>query len=622
MIPAINLIRDPLPVATIAAILEDTAGHSALPRLGAPEWKAAGENPAIQAWLVPLKERALAAGGEPMPELTDELYSHFARTGIRLPFEKLYFKRRNLLSQTAIAILLGDDSYRARLEASFVTKLTAIMEETSWALPASIREQPTGKDPDMIDLFAAETANTLAELLVVFRDLIPAALARRIRDRLHAGTFENYANRNPPFPWTGWAMNWNAVCHQGIVGSALAVETDHTLVAKILSRAAAALQEFLSGFGEDGSTSEGPGYWSYGFGWFTEMNAQLEHRTAGRLSLFEGDEKIRRIAHFAPAFTFSNGHFVNFSDGHQKGRLNPALLDYLGRRLDSPILTAHARWIYRHQAEVGIDLEATRSDFFYCSRLALRAPSPEELARASEPRPTDGYFENYGAIVARGTDRAGHFWELAAKAGHNEEHHNHNDCGSFILNIDGRPVLMEIGAPEYTKDFFTLPQRYDYLAARSLGHSVPFVNGCEQSAGRDYKASVIKASLSDDYVEFVVDLTGCYPIEARCRRLVRTWLWDKPAGKLTISDTCELAEPGTMESILLSHDDVTRENGALLIQGKTPVRIQPGPDSTVLIENCPYRGHRGTDETVNRIRITPSSPPSTTRTVTCEITIG
>ncbi len=622
MIPATNLIHDPLPVTTIAAILEETAGRPALPRLGAPEWEIARENPAIQTWLIPLKERAIASADEPMPELTDELYAHFSRTGIRLPFEKRYFKRRNLLCYSAIAILLGDASYRVRLESSFVTRLTAIMDETSWALPASIREQPTGKDPEMIDLFAAETANTMAELLVIFHDLIPAGLARRIRDRLHAGTFENYANRNPPFPWTEWAMNWNAVCHQGIVGSALAVETDHVLVAKILSRAAAALQEFLSGFGNDGSTSEGPGYWAYGFGWFSEMNSQLEHRTAGRLSFFEGDEKIKRIARFAPAFTFSNGHFVNFSDGNREGRLNPALLAYLGRRLNSPILTAHAHWIYRHHAEVGIDLDASRSDFFYCSRLALRAPTPEQLAKASEPRQTDEYFDDYGAVVARGTDRAGHFWELAAKAGHNEEHHNHNDCGSFVLNIDGRPVLIEIGAPEYTKDFFTLPQRYEYLAARSLGHSVPFVNGCEQGAGREYKTSVIKAELSDDRLEFVVDLTGCYPTQARCRRLIRTWRWDKPAGKLTLSDTCELAEPGTMESILLCQDDVSHQNGALLIQGKTLVRIRPVTDSNVQIESCAYRGHRGTDEKLNRIRITPSSPPSTSITVTCEITVG
>ena len=104
--------------------------------------------------------------------------------------------------------------------------------------------------------------------------------------------FENYLERDPPFHWAGLPMNWNAVCHQGVLGAALAIEEDHTLVARMLVRAASALPVFLSGFGDEGSTSEGPAYWSYGFGRFSELNAQLEHRTRGELSFFESDEKI------------------------------------------------------------------------------------------------------------------------------------------------------------------------------------------------------------------------------------------------------------------------------------------------------------------------------------------
>lgn len=58
------------------------------------------------------------------------------------------------------------------------------------------------------------------------------------------------------------------------------------------------------------------------------------------------------------------------------------------------------------------------------------------------------------------------------RPGHNADHHNHNDCGSFLLNLDGAPALLEIGAPEYVHDFFN-DKRYTFLAARPLGHSVP-----------------------------------------------------------------------------------------------------------------------------------------------------
>lgn len=72
---------------------------------------------------------------------------------------------------------------------------------------------------------------------------------------------------------------------------------------------------------------------------------------------------------------------------------------------------------------------------------------------SASPFTLDAFFPNLGLWVVRGRDETGSLWELAAKGGHNDEHHNHNDVGSFILNIDGVPMLTEIGAREYVKDF-------------------------------------------------------------------------------------------------------------------------------------------------------------------------
>ncbi|HEY9249736.1 MAG TPA: heparinase II/III family protein, partial [Rariglobus sp.] len=485
--------------------------------------------------------------------------------------------------------------------------LGEILDESSWSLPAHVWDEPTGKNPLQIDLFAAETANNFADLLVVFGAVIPPGVAQRIKTRLHVQIFENYANREPAFHWTQIENNWNAVCHQGVLGAALAIGDDHVLVARMLARAAAGLPRYLAGFGEDGSTSEGPGYWSYGFGWFSELNAQLEHRTAGRLSLFEGDAKIARIARFAPAMTLSDGHMVNFSDGSRTGRLAPQLLAYLAQRLDDSMLRAEALALYRHQSAHGIDLEELRRDFFNLSRLALRTPAAGSLTETSRAPKPDACFPDYGAIVARGTDARGHLWEFAAKGGHNAEHHNHNDCGSFLLNIDGAPALIEIGAPEYVRAFFS-DQRYTFLAARSLGHSVPVVNGCEQPEGRDFAATVLKAEVGGDRVEFVVDLTKCYPPAARCLKLIRTWVLEKTAGRLSVTDACALDGPGTVESLLICQDPPTRDGTAALVgTAGTTLRIVPAAGTRIAaIETCDYRGHQGTDEKIHRLRFTPA----------------
>ncbi len=619
----INLLHATPSGSELAAMLAATAGRPALPPFGDPAWSTAAANLVVASWLAPLTALANTEADDPLPPLTDALYADFFKTGERLPFEKVYFDRRRRLGRAAIAVLLGDHATRTRLLPSFLRKLGEIMDESSWTIPAHVWTEPTGKNPLHIDLFAAETANNYADLLVVFSSVIPADLAQRIRSRLRAQFFENYADREPPFHWTQLPMNWNAVCHQGVLGAALAIETDHALVARMLARAARCLPVFLTGFGDDGSTSEGPGYWSYGFGWFSELNAQLEHRTRGQLSLFEGDPKVARIAHFAPLMTFSEGHLVNFSDGGRTGRLSPSLLTYLGDRLASPLLSAQGAAVYRNQLHDGVDLHILRRDFFYFSRLALRTPAANVVEAAAEPVQPDTYFKDYGAVVARGRDACGHLWEFAAKAGHNAEHHNHNDCGSWLLNLDGAPALVEIGAPEYTRAFFSDETRYLNIAARSLGHSVPLVNGHEQAVGRDFAATVLVADLRPDRVEFTVDLTRCYPAAAGCKKLHRVCVFEKTAGRIEITDTCELDAPGAFESMLICSAPVTRDGAdALIAMPKATLRITPAAGSVLTaVETCPYRGPLGTDEHVHRLRFSPAHLPSASGRVGYTVTV-
>lgn len=608
-----NLLRRPLPEQELAAIFAETAGRPALPLLGDVAWTRAAASPATQAWLRPLLARADAEAAEPMPELTDELYASFFKTGVRLTFDRLYFERRRRLGRAAMAVLMGGEEARAPRLASFLRKLEDVLGEDSWTVPAHVWKEPSGRDPMHIDLFCAECANNFAELLAVFEAVVPAPLAARIRERLRTRIFQNFIERAEPHFWESSTMNWNAVCHQGVLGAALAVCDDPALLARMWARAQPGLPRYLDGFGEDGATSEGPGYWSYGFGWFTELNAQLERRTRGRLSLFEGDEKIGRIARFASRMTLAKGQLVNFSDGSRAARLSPSLLACLGERLDDPVLRAEGVSLYRHVAEEGIDLEELRRDFFNFSRLALRAPSAEALAAAAEPERPDVFFPDYGAVVARGRDASGRLWEFAAKAGHNDEHHNHNDCGSFLLQLDGAPALLEIGAPEYVHGFFSPDKRYTFLAARSLGHSVPLVNGVEQGAGREFSATVLRVEVGGDRVEFVVDLTRAYPAEAGCRRLVRTFVFEKNAGRLTVTDEFELAAPGVVESVVICGADAERAGaGVNLAEGGAATPMLGPLDGTRLVawENCDYSDHLGRPARVRRGRLAAAAGPA------------
>jgi hypothetical protein len=218
-------------------------------------------------------------------------------------------------------------------------------------------------------------------------------------------------------------------------------------------------------------------------------------------------------------------------------------------------------------------------------------------------------------------DDHGNFWEFAAKAGHNAEHHNHNDCGSFILDINGTEVISEIGAPEYTRDYFR-ENRYRYLAARTIGHSLPVINGCEQAAGPQYVSRTVSCELGGEHVDFIVDITACYPEVAGCVDVTRSFSLDKRAGILLVKEYFDLTRRDNYETALITTQPaILKDDGAVIMAGILSVLVKPEP-GTVLrrIEEQGYRGHDGTAQRVNRIVLRPENL-ATAASVACQITI-
>jgi hypothetical protein len=74
---------------------------------------------------------------------------------------------------------------------------------------------------------------------------------------------------------------------------------------------------------------------------------------------------------------------------------------------------------------------------------------------------------------------------LAMKGGDNNESHNHNDVGSFIVYKNGKPVLIDAGVGEYTKQTFS-PDRYKIWSMQSLYHNLPSFDGVGQVNGSQY----------------------------------------------------------------------------------------------------------------------------------------
>lgn len=603
-----NLILRPLSLEKLRDVFTTCPPVPLLPPMGDPQWARARTTPLAAKWFAPMYRSALENRDTPLPQFTDDLYTEFHRTGNRLAFEGVYFQRRNRLGNAAMsAVLLGEPARAESMAALAIDYLREIFAEVSWALPAHV-PAISGKDPMVIDLFAGETANLMGETLTLFGSRISRDFRKEVYARLCHTIFENYVQHD------AWFMtaknNWNAVCHQGVLGAALALETDADLLAKMFDKMNHYLPAYLDGFTPDGGCSEGLGYWNYGFGWFCELNRQLELRTAGKLSLIEGDPRINTIAGFAAKMVLSNGMAVNFADCHAHAKPTPWLVTYLSERLQDPSVAVLARECWRLTVE---DQPFTptnmRGDVFNYCRSFLRAP--QTVAPAGEFVPEDTYLPDLAIIISRAKTAGGHLIEFAAKGGHNDEHHNHNDIGSYLLNADGQPFIVEIGTPKYCKQFFG-PQRYEFWATRSLGHSVPLIHGYEQPAGKQFAGHVVEELLTVQKAVFSLEATAAYPVQAEVKHYLRGFDFNKFTGALQVTDEIETRKPGAIETAIICGSQPTIANQiAILTTGKTSVRITPLPGSMIReVQPHTYSGSsaNGDPVTVWRLVLMPTEP--------------
>lgn len=127
-------------------------------------------------------------------------------------------------------------------------------------------------------------------------------------------------------------------------------------------------------------------------------------------------------------------------------------------------------------------------------------------------------------------------YSFVIKGGHNDEPHNHNDVGSFIIAKGDKQILADIGCGEYTKQYFRPETRYTILCNSSLGHGVPIINGKEQGTGAEFCGEI---SVSGN--EVTVDMKNAY-CEPTLKKLERKA--ELSETRIKITDTCEFEGKG------------------------------------------------------------------------------
>ena len=424
---------------------------------------------------------------QPIPTYNYSYIKLYYQTGDRNQHQALYFNRRSRLTLLQV-LALADDAYLDDLE----NILAAICDEFTWVLPAHSLDKTTNTyNYEHIDLLAAETGLYLSETAYVFGDKLSADIRKRISLALQRHIVDIYESKS--FAWEQRGNNWTAVC-AGAVGATYLYAFPQRFDG-VKQRIVSSMNSYLNGFDDEGYSSEGIAYWLYGFGFFS-IFFDIYNGLKGEKHPLSNSEKVKKVLQYFHNAKMDENVFLPFADGGRTDFETNPFYFYTMKNLfqddfDLPTLSM------AKPEEKAFGFRLLNGVHAY----GVPMPKPNQTGTA--------YYQNSQVFIHKNAR-----YSFAAKGGHNQEFHNHNDVGSFQIVKDGKRLLVDLGPGEYTYGYFNIPDdsfegRYGdkIFVCGSKSHGVPIVNGCAQAYGKAYYGEVLEQSDT----RFTVQLKNAYP---------------------------------------------------------------------------------------------------------------
>jgi hypothetical protein len=492
------------------------------------------------------------------------------RTGDRDEFQLISFKKREVLGTLLLAEIYENEG---RFIDPIINGIWSICEESFWGVPAHL---PKTKEysglmdvsSPFVDLFAAETATYLAwvdyflgekldEVSPQIRKRIYFETQNRIFEPLmnrHHGWMSTNENGRPPNNWNPWiCSNW--------INTALLLEKDESKRTDLVFKALEVLDEFLNPYPEDGGCDEGPSYWGAAAASLYDNISLLNLASNDGFRYVLEDEKVKNMGKFIYRAQISDVYFLNFADADPQPKMSANMIYRYGKDIQDPAMMAFGAY-YREPGEGQIGR-------FHYFRNLFEVFIQDEYQNAEQalPLPQDVWLPDIQVMVARDHEGSTEGFFLAAKGGHNDESHNHNDIGNYVVYYDGLPLLIDVGRGTYTRKTFS-DQRYDIWYNRSDYHNIPTVNGQTQQPGPQYKASKVSYDQKNNSSKMTLDIAQAYPEEAGINSWNRTLRLNR--GKnVVITDELDLdAASDITQHLMTIYPSEVIEPGQLLIHFK------------------------------------------------------
>ena len=482
------------------------------------------------------------------------LYLECSQTGNRVNYERQYFKFRNFGPLVAAYCTTGNAEYLKNIEA----RIRLILSLPSWVLPAHDRQLKAYRGEEVIvDLFSANLGGELATMLYIMEPVLDKKLAADVKKAVmhHVITpiEEVIEGKCEPerFWWLNGSNNWNPVCKRGVIAAILRIGLEKERIEKILDLFFNNFERYMAVFGNDSYCDEGLAYWGGSCGEYLMISAMLKQYD--NRDVLSSESRMLKAIMYPENIMMAPGFFPAYTDcsiDAKPGMYTLQLRDILlGKRKG-----------------FSDDIELSDSIVGICLQLYYPADNTPAEIKNDAPYST---FTDAGAFVMR--QMPGSPLSVSFKGGHNRESHNHNDVGTYIIAVDGVPLVLDPGGEIYTARTFS-PRRYECKLLSSYGHSVPKIAGQLQTNmnGKmtenppknitpiEYICGVLlKHDISADYCMAKFDISRVYNHIDELKKLERTFVFDrKNGGRFTVTDEAQFSKPTEFEGAVITLSEI------------------------------------------------------------------
>lgn len=448
-------------------------------------------------------------------------------------------------------------------------------EQTWWGWSAHLTAQkakhglPDVNEP-VIDLGVGEIANVLSWVWFLFKDEfdeIHPLISQRLKQEIMNKAVIPYYERDD-FWWMGFGSrsvnNWNPWTNHNMLTAILILEDDRQKKIDNVQKVIRSLDAFVNSYPEDGGCDEGPSYWGRAGASLYQCLDLLKRATNGEFNVYE-NQLIKNMGSYIYKAYIDYPYFINFADADATTGGRAAIIYNYGKDIGDPVMQQFGAFLAEKQnwgkSKPGEKIDEQIMQLIYLDEIGKATPKSALISDFWLP----------DIQVGGGRDKAdtskGFFF--AAKGGHNAESHNHNDLGSCVLYYNGLPCLIDLGRETYTAQTFS-SQRYDIWTMQSQYHSIPKINGFDQSDGRNYKAKNSGFKSNSREIIFSTDIADAYPQDAGIKSWERTYRLER-GKRLVIKDAYQFnAAPNGVTALnFVTCCKVSQHSpGVLLLQGE------------------------------------------------------